>query len=286
MAVTYGSTNLGSSSNGGFAIYTATTTGAEAISVLVADFTTNVVSAAPNAVPLTALQSAALSTILAKLRAAAPTASTLAILRKLVGVVSLTDSVQLVLSVSSVGAVHTLRATTSAAGTALVYVPNAAAAGLFTGTGSDVASLSGGAAGGALQGTYPNPLIADGVIPYDFMLPVQLFAPPLAANFLFQSFAVGRDCQFGDNAEQQNFFSFGAATAQYIIGVFFTSPTLPLTLGATITFDAGSQIGTFAWQAGFDRAAVAGTTIAFIGQIVPDATFATLFGTLKSTINY
>ena len=143
MAVTYGTANLGSSSNGGFAIYTvADTVGAANISVLVADFATNTVTAAPSAVPLTNLQTAALSTILAKLRSAAPTASTLAVLRKLVGVVGLTDSVQVTLSVSSVGAVHTLRASLSGAGSALVYVPNAASSGPFTGFGAaDGASI-------------------------------------------------------------------------------------------------------------------------------------------------
>lgn len=137
MAVTYGSVNLGSSANGAFGIYTANAAGAEAISVLKADFATNVVSAVVGAVPLTDLQSDALSVLLAKLRTAVPAADILSVLRKLVGVVSLTNGVNIALSVSSVGAVHTLVATTSAAGNALVYVPNSASAGLFTGFGAD-----------------------------------------------------------------------------------------------------------------------------------------------------
>lgn len=173
MAVTYGSTNLGSSGNGAFAIYSASTTGAEAVSVLQANFTTNVVSAVSSAVPLTALQTAALSTLLAKLRAAVPSASTLSVLRKLVGVLSMTDGVSLTLSVSSVGSVHTLRATTSAAGSVLVYVPNAAASGLYSGSNSDSGDAPSGAAGGVLGytgSTYPNP---NGLAPISGVIPVK-----------------------------------------------------------------------------------------------------------------
>lgn len=161
MATTYGSVNLGSSSKGGFAIYTAATTGATAVSLLKADFATNIVSKVTGAVPLTDLQSEALSTILAKLRDAVPLADTLALLRKLVGVISLTDGVIITLSTTSVGAVHTLLATPSVADKLLVYVPNSAATGLYTGSGADG---SGGGATGAAGGvlgypgsTYPDP---------------------------------------------------------------------------------------------------------------------------------
>jgi hypothetical protein len=140
MAVTYGSSNLGSSSNGGFGIYAVSTTGAEAISVLKADFATNVVSEVANAVPLTALQTAALSTLLAKIRTALPSGDPLSLLRKLAGVLSTENGVTIALSVSTVGTEHTLVATTSAAAGVLVYIPNSAAAGPFTGYGADADS--------------------------------------------------------------------------------------------------------------------------------------------------
>jgi hypothetical protein len=142
MAVTYSLPNLGSSSNGGFGIYAVTTTGAEAISVLKADFATNTVSAVTGAVPLTALQTAGLSTLLAKLRTALPSGDPLALLRKLAGVLSTENGVTLTLSVSTAGTEHTLLATTSAAAGVLVYIPNSAAAGLFTGSGADVSAVT------------------------------------------------------------------------------------------------------------------------------------------------
>lgn len=137
MAVTYGTLNLGSSSNGGFAIYPVATTASEAVSILKADFSTNTVEAVPGAVPLTALQRDALSTLLDALRTAQPTADTLAILRKLVGVLSMTDGITLTLSKFSVGDIHTLVAVPSLASKLLVYVPNSAASGPFTGSGAE-----------------------------------------------------------------------------------------------------------------------------------------------------
>ncbi len=144
----------------------------------------------------------------------------------------------------------------------------------------------GGAAGGALQGTYPDPLIADGVVPYDFMLPLQQNAAPLGGNFLFQAFVVGRDCQFAVAAEQQNFYVNIAPTSQYIVGVFQQVFGGPLSLIGTITFDAGAYIGVFAWQGGFDRTASPNDILIFLGQSAGDPTVRQLFGTLKATVNY
>jgi hypothetical protein len=100
-------------------------------------------------------------TLTEPLRDAVPLADTLALLRKLVGVISLTDGVIITLSTTSVGAVHTLLATPSVADKLLVYVPNSAATGLYTGSGADG---SGGGATGAAGGvlgypgsTYPDP---------------------------------------------------------------------------------------------------------------------------------
>ena len=174
MAINYGSTNLGGADRGGFAIYgVQDTVGGGVISVLDADIVTGQVTAVTNAVPLTSLQVSALSIVFKKLiqNVGTVAGNQLEYLRKLVGVVSMTTGPTVTLSAAPQGGnVWRLEATLSAAGSALVYVPNSAAAGLFTGDGSS-AGAGGpptGVAGGVLGypgSTYPNPtgLAADGL---------------------------------------------------------------------------------------------------------------------------
>lgn len=167
MAINYGSTNLGGADRGGFAIYgVQDTAGGAPFSVLDADIVTGQVTAVANAVPLTSLQVSALSVIFKKLiqNVGVVAGNELQYLRKLVGVVTMTTGPILTLSAANVGGnVWRLSATLSAAGYALVYVPNSAAAGLFTGDGAS-AGASGGAPSGPAGGvlgytgsTYPNP---------------------------------------------------------------------------------------------------------------------------------
>jgi hypothetical protein len=143
MATTFGS-NLGSNSNGGFAIYPMTTTGAETVTIFKANLVTGEVTLTvpplTNPVPFTSLQLAALSALLKRLISVGvpDAANAVAYLRKLVGVVSLTSGTDVALAAVGLGGGdYGFNVNLDAAGTALIYVPNSAAAGLFTGFGAD-----------------------------------------------------------------------------------------------------------------------------------------------------
>jgi hypothetical protein len=123
MAVTYGS-NLGSNARGAFALIPVTA-GAPADSFGILRALSGVIVASD--VPLTALQLAALNAGYSALNSG--DVDDLGVLSALVGVVSL-DSTNVV-TLSVVGGV--LRATCSAAGKVVVYVPNSAASGIVVG---------------------------------------------------------------------------------------------------------------------------------------------------------
>jgi flagellar hook protein FlgE len=150
MATTF-SSNIGSSSKGGFSAYAVTTD--DFVVAFFADMVTGEVTNAADgeevyATTLTANQLAALSTNLKGLLAAAvasgadPTDNPLAYLRKLVGFVALDDGQTLTYDTSNIdGDVYEFYVEmTNQPGTVLMYIPNSAAAGLYTGSGSDEAS--------------------------------------------------------------------------------------------------------------------------------------------------
>jgi hypothetical protein len=167
MAITFGS-NIGSATSGAFAIFPVNdSVGGAAFNILDANVVTGAVVSVTGGVPLTSLQTGALSAILAKLISGVPagtvTGNELEFLQKLVGVLSLKTGATVTLSaVNTVGNVWRLSAVLSVAGEALVYVPNSAAEGLFTGEGAGAGSSAApsGPAGGVLGypgSTYPNP---------------------------------------------------------------------------------------------------------------------------------
>jgi hypothetical protein len=150
MATTF-SSNIGSSSKGGFSAYAVTTD--DFVVAFFADMVTGEVTNAADgeevyATTLSANQLAALSTNLKGLLAAAvasgadPTDNPLAYLRKLVGFVALDDGQTLTYDTSNIdGDVYEFYVElTNQPGTVLMYIPNSAAAGLYTGSGSDEAS--------------------------------------------------------------------------------------------------------------------------------------------------
>jgi hypothetical protein len=154
MATTF-SSNIGSSSKGGFSAYAVTTD--DYVSAFFANMTTGEVINSTDgeeqyATTLSANQLAALSTNLKGLLAAAvasgadPTANPLAYLRKLVGFVALDDGQTFTYTTSTytvdgVDYEEFYIELTNQPGTVMMYIPNSAAAGLFTGSGSDNTSL-------------------------------------------------------------------------------------------------------------------------------------------------
>jgi hypothetical protein len=151
MATTF-SSNIGSSSKGGFSAYAVTTD--DYVTAFFADMVTGEVTNASGgeevyATTFSANQLAALSTNLKGLLAAAvasganPLLNPLAYLRKLAGFVALSDGQVLTYAVGNIsGNVYEFYielATTPQ--TVMMYIPNSAAAGLFTGSGSDEVSV-------------------------------------------------------------------------------------------------------------------------------------------------
>lgn len=173
MALIFGN-NIAGASKGAFAVLSVEDTlGTAPFSVLDADVVTGSVTAVAGAVPLTGIQTTALSSIFRGLITIGTVAGNeLEYLRKLVGVLPLETGDSVALSAANVGGnVWRLSAALSGAGTAFVYVPNTAAAGPFTGDGSNSTSGSGGPptgpAGGVLGypgSTYPDP---NGLAPGD-----------------------------------------------------------------------------------------------------------------------
>lgn len=142
MAITFGN-RIGGNTSGAWAAYPVTdSVGGAAVGLLRGDMTTGVVTSASGGNALTSLSASELATLSALLQEmlpnGAPLTNPLAFLRKLVGAVGLTNSDVITLTAVNVGVQnYELRATLTAAGTMLVYVPNSAACGLYTGFGAD-----------------------------------------------------------------------------------------------------------------------------------------------------
>jgi hypothetical protein len=162
MALTYAS-NIAASSQGAFAIFPVTdSVGGAAFDILQADISTGVVSAVSSAVPLSSLQTGVLTEILQALRTATSgIADALPYFRKLAGVLTTQNGDSVAVSAVNVaGTTWKMQAALTGPGTALVYIPNSAAAGIYTGAGSDNGAVPFGPAGGVLGytgSTYPNP---------------------------------------------------------------------------------------------------------------------------------
>lgn len=151
MAITFG-TPIGSNSNGGFAILPADVGAGDVVTLLAVGAGGDVYygDVLPDAFTITEYQATAIQNLLVALIDGAGdyAANKLAYLRKMVGVVSLTDGQTIELSVATetVGGqpVTVLNATCTNAGTVVMFVPNSAAAGLYTGIGAEESSGGGG----------------------------------------------------------------------------------------------------------------------------------------------
>ena len=175
MAITKG-TPIGSGAlNSWSAFPISDSVGGTAIALFRGDLSSGAVTASGSAdsPALSAAQLASLSSLLTALIAnGAPTTNALSFLRKLIGVVGLTNGDIVSITAANIaGNVWELRASLASAGTLLVYYPNSAAAGLFTGFGADadasvipttqrseyVANIPGLPLGGVACLSVPNP---------------------------------------------------------------------------------------------------------------------------------
>lgn len=170
-------TNVASTSKGAFAIFSVAANAGEKVVLFDANIVTGEVVAVAGKLPLTSLQTAALSTVFKSLLSLGTVGGNeLEFLQKLVGVLPLTagDSVTLDASLKA-GDVWHFGFVPLNAGTVLVYVPNSAAAGPYTGSGATESGGSpSGAAGGVLGypgSNYPDP---NGLAPNGFdQIPVK-----------------------------------------------------------------------------------------------------------------
>jgi hypothetical protein len=262
MAATYGS-NIGSSANGAFAIFPISTTGADAIAILDADVVTGAVTAVPSAVALSALERDALSTLLSALiDAAAVGGNALSYLRKLVGVVSLTNGAKVTLSVANtVGNVWRLTATASGAGEFLVYIPSSVAAGPFTGFGADADST----VVPALQ-AFDLSGFAYGVLPPALPL---IFTPVTRADTVV------------DFAASVGVAGTPGTLAKTLVVGSYANATGVVTNIGTIDFAAGARTATTALTTATFQP---GTSIILLTPAASDATLASVGITLKVSV--
>jgi hypothetical protein len=144
MAITFG-TPIGSNSNGGFAILPADVEAGDVVTLLAVGEGGDVYygDVLSDAFTITEAQATAIQTVLGSLIDGAGdyAANQLAYLRKMVGIVSLTDGQTISLSIDTVtigsNDVTVLNATCTEDGTVVMYVPNSAASGLYTGVGAE-----------------------------------------------------------------------------------------------------------------------------------------------------
>ena len=262
MAATYG-TRIGSTTNGAFAIYPVATTGADVISILNADSVTGAVTVATGGAALSALELSALSTLLkALISAQAVGGNVLSYLRKLVGVVGLTNGATVALSVANVaGNVWTLRATASGAGEFLVYVPSSVACGLYTGFGADADSS-------VIPATQAFDLsgFAYGVLPPALPL---IFTPVTRANTIV------------DFAASVGVAGVPSTLAKTFAVGSYANATGVVTPIGTIDFAAGDRTATTALTTSTFQP---GTSIILLTPAASDATLASVGITLKVSV--
>ena len=155
MAITFG-TPIGSTSPGSFAILPAQVEAGDVVTLLAVGEAGAVEygDVLPDTFTITEAQAAGLQNLLVALidnSGGDYDGNKLAYLRKLVGLVSLTDGQTITLSIDTVvigsSTLTLLNATCADDGTVVMYVPNSAAAGFYTGPGAEEGS--GGGGGGA-----------------------------------------------------------------------------------------------------------------------------------------